>query len=132
MAQPGKPIPDGMHTVTPGLSCKHAAAEIRFCEQAFGATELRRALALDGKKLIHAEIAVGNSVIFLADDLGMGGGSLPPAKLGGTTGALHIYTEDVDALFARAVAAGAKVRVRDDGEASNTKGRAWRPFVPWS
>lgn len=97
------PIPEGYHSLTPYLVVDGAAEAIRFYEQAFGATELFR-LPM-GDKLGHAEIKIGDSVLMLADespDMGHQG----PKSRGGPTSSILFYTEDVDAAFERAVAAG--------------------------
>jgi PhnB protein len=104
---PVKPIPDGYHTVTPYLIVKDAARAIEFYKNAFGATELMRMADPNGK-VGHAEIRVGDSHVMLADefpDKGFHG----PQSLGGSSVGLVLYVEDVDAVAARAVAAGAKV-----------------------
>jgi PhnB protein len=104
---PVKPIPDGYHTVTPYLIVKDAARAIEFYKNAFGATELMRMADPNGK-VGHAEIRVGDSHVMLADefpDMGFRG----PQSLGGSPVGLVLYVEDVDAVAARAVAAGATV-----------------------
>jgi PhnB protein len=103
-----KPIPDGYHSVTPYLIIRGAAAAIEFYKEAFGATELFRFPAPDGK-IGHAEIKIGDSPIMLADeypDMGYKG----PQTLGGSPVSIMIYVDDVDTVFDRAVAAGAKTR----------------------
>jgi PhnB protein len=107
MAGTVKPIPDGYHTATPYLIVKGAADAIEFYKKAFGATEMLR-MGEPGGKIGHAEIKIGNSPIMLADEfLEMGARS--PQSLGGSAVSILLYVEDVDALFNRAVAAGAKV-----------------------
>ena len=103
-----KPIPEGYHSVTPYLIIKGAGDAIEFYKKAFGATELFRFSAPDGK-VGHAEIKVGDSPIMLADeypDMGYKG----PQTLGGSPVSLMIYVEDVDVVFNRAVDAGATVK----------------------
>ncbi len=102
-----KPIPDGYHTFTPYLIVKGAARAIEFYKQAFGATERCR-LAMPGDKIGHAEIQIGDSVIMLADGCPEMGAKDPEA-FGGTPVMCHLYVADVDATFAQALAAGAKV-----------------------
>jgi uncharacterized glyoxalase superfamily protein PhnB len=63
-----------------------------------------------GKGILHAELKIGDSVIFLADEVD-GMGARAPQSVGGTTITLHLYVNDVDASFARALAAGAQVRM---------------------
>ena len=99
-----KPIPDGYHSVTPYLIVKGAADAIEFYKKAFGATELFRMPAPDGK-IGHAEIKIGDSPIMLSDEqpeLGYVG----PATLGGSPVSIMIYVEDVDTVYPQALAAG--------------------------
>ena len=103
-----KPIPEGYHSVTPYLIIKGAADAIEFYKQAFGATELFRFPAPDGK-IGHAEIKIGDSPIMLADEFAEMGYKGPQA-LGGSPVSLMIYLEDVDTVFNRAVEAGASVK----------------------
>jgi PhnB protein len=103
-----KPIPDGYHTATPYLIIEGAADAIEFYKQAFGAEELFRIAAPEGK-IGHAEIKIGDSPIMMADaypDMGY----LGPKSLGGSPVSLMIYVEDVDTVFNQAVAAGATVK----------------------
>jgi len=104
---PVKPIPDGYHTATPYLIVSGAAQAIEFYKKALGATELFRMTTPTGK-IGHAEIKIGNSPIMLADEHPeMGARSAK--TLGGSPMSLMLYVENVDALAAQAVAAGAKV-----------------------
>jgi len=105
---PVKPIPEGYHSVTPYLVIHGAAAAIDFYKKAFGAVELFRFPAPDGK-IGHAEIKIGNSPIMLADEY-TEMGYKSPQTLGGTPVSLMIYLEDVDTVFKRAVEAGGTVR----------------------
>jgi PhnB protein len=103
-----KPIPDGHNTVSPYLIVDGATRALDFYKQAFGATELFRHVAPDGR-IGHAEVRIGDTVIMLADvhpEVGAQG----PAHYGGSPVSLHVYLEDVDAVARRAVAAGAKVK----------------------
>lgn len=107
MATTVKPIPDGYHTATPYIICRGAAKAIEFYKQAFGATETMRLAGPDGK-IGHAEIRIGDSPIMLADEHPeMGAKS--PQSIGGTATSILLYVTDVDAVFERAVAAGATV-----------------------
>ncbi len=99
------PVPDGYHTVTPYLAVKGAAHAIEFYTKAFGAKEMFRLPAPDGK-LGHAEIMIGDSFIMLADE-NPDEGFLGPQSRGGATSNIMLYVEDVDALVRQAVAAGA-------------------------
>lgn len=103
-----KSIPEGYHSVTPYLIIDGAADAIEFYQKAFGATELFRFPAPDGK-IGHAEIKIGDSPIMLADEFAEMGYKGPQA-LGGSPVSLMIYLEDVDAVFTRAVEAGASVK----------------------
>ncbi|PYS64996.1 MAG: glyoxalase [Acidobacteria bacterium] len=103
-----KSIPEGYHSVTPYLIIKGAADAIEFYKKAFGATELFRFPAPDGK-IGHAEIKIGDSPIMLADEFAEMGYKGPRA-LGGSPVSLMIYLEDVDTVFNRAVEAGASVK----------------------
>jgi PhnB protein len=102
-----KPIPDGYHAVTPYLICRGAAQAIDYYKKAFGAEEVFRMAAPDGK-IGHAEIQIGDSRIMLADEHPQMG-AVGPATLGGTSVGLMLYVSDVDAQFPRAIAAGGKV-----------------------
>jgi uncharacterized glyoxalase superfamily protein PhnB len=113
MAKATSAIPRGLHSVTPHLITENAAAAIEWYKRAFGAEEVAgRALGPDGK-VMHAEIRIGNSVIYLND--AMGGGKSAKA-LGGASVGLWIYSEDADGLYNRAVAAGAQVAPGGMGE----------------
>ena len=101
-----KPIPDGYNTVIPYLIVADGNNAIRFYTAAFGATERLR-LDAPGGKVGHAELTIGDSLIMLADE-SPEMGALSPASVGGTPVALHLYVEDVDAVTARAVSAGAR------------------------
>jgi PhnB protein len=109
MAAKVKPVPDGYHTVTPYLSIKGASDAIAFYKKAFGAEELVRMPMPDGR-VGHAELQIGDSRIMLADEMPEMGDAVTksPRSLGGTTFGLALYVPDVDALFKRAVDAGAK------------------------
>jgi PhnB protein len=107
MATKVKPVPEGYHTVTPYLIVKGAAKAIDFYKKAFGAIELMR--LADGEKVMHAEIKIGDSPIMLADEFPEMGHVGPQSMPGGKTSvSIVLYVEDVDALAARALAAGAK------------------------
>jgi PhnB protein len=100
-----KPIPEGYHTVTPYLVAKDAAAAIDFYKKAFGAQELFR-MEGPGGKIGHAEIKIGDSILMLADEHPEMG-HVGPESLGGSPVGLMVYLEDVDAVVARAIEAGA-------------------------
>ena len=101
------PIPEGYRRVTPYLIVDGAAAAIDFYTSVFGATERMRMDAPEGR-IGHAELELGDSVIMLADEhpeIGARG----PRSTGGTPVSLHMYVEDADGVFERAVEAGAQV-----------------------
>ena len=122
-----KTIPDGYHSVTPYLSIKGAAEAIEFYKRAFSATELFRLVAPSGE-IGHAEIKIGDSPIMLADPCEEGA-FRNPQSLGGSSVGLHVYVEDVDALFVQAVDAGAKaVRPVQDQFYGDRTGTLEDPF----
>lgn len=101
-----KPIPEGYPTVSAYLSIDGASDAIDFYRQVLGATERMRMGDPTGR-IGHAELAIGDSVVMLADEhpeIGFVG----PKKIGGTPVTLSVYVEDVDATFERALEAGAK------------------------
>ena len=102
-----KPIPDGYRTVTPHLVCRDANAAIAFYQEALGAELIHSMPGPDGK-VMHAEIRLGDSVLFLGEEC-PDWGVKSPLSLGGSGVTIHIYVEDADAAFARAVEAGATV-----------------------
>lgn len=103
-----KPVPDNYHTVTPYLIIRNAAAALDFYKQAFGADEVMRVTAPNGK-VGHAEIRIGDSAIMLSDEYpDMDARS--PETIGASPVMLHLYVENVDALVKRAVDAGATLK----------------------
>ena len=102
-----KAKPDGYHTATPYLIVRDGARAIEFYQQAFGAVEIMRFRA-PGGKIGHAEFKIGDSPIMLADEWPECD-ARSPQTIGGTPVGLLLYVEDCDAVFDRAVAAGAKV-----------------------
>ena len=100
-----KPIPEGYHAVTPYLIVKHGANAIEFYVRTFGAVERERMQDPSGK-IRHAEITIGDSRVMLADEHPEVG-ALAPETVGGSPVGLHLYVGDVDAVVAKAVAAGA-------------------------
>jgi PhnB protein len=103
-----KAIPEGYHSVTPYLMLRDAAKAIDFYKKAFGAEEVLRMPMPDGR-LGHAEIRIGDSHVMMADEFPEMG-YLGPHTRGGTTVSLMLYVDDCDAVFERAVAAGAVVK----------------------
>jgi PhnB protein len=93
-----KAIPDGYHTVTPYLVIPSVATVIEFVKGAFDATEKHVSRRPDGT-IMHAEVKIGDSIIMMGES--QGGGKNFPAML-------HLYVEDTDAAYQRAIEAGAK------------------------
>jgi len=91
-----KPIPDGYHTVTPYLIVKGAAQLIDFLKEAFGAQETFRMPG--GGGIMHAELRIGDSAVMMSDAM---------AEFGPMPTMIHLYVEDVDAVYKRALQAGA-------------------------
>ena len=100
------PIPEDFHTITPQLVVSSVAAAVDWYARALGAHELLRNAAPDGK-IMHCELLLGDSRFFVVDEFPDHLRS--PVALGGTPVTLHLYVADVDALFDRAVRAGATV-----------------------
>jgi len=105
MAKAKQAVPEGFHTVTPQLTLDDAAKAIDWYKKGLGAEEVSRAVGSDGK-IMHAELRIGDSRIMLNDAMM---GSKGPKATGGSPASLWVYVEDCDALFNRAVGAGAKV-----------------------
>jgi len=101
-----KAIPDGYYSLTPYLVIKGAAEAIEFYKKAFGAVETVR-MPGPGGRIMHAEVQIGNSMLMLSDE-NPERGYLSPATRGGNTSSTMLYTDDVDAVFKKAVAAGAR------------------------
>ncbi|HEX2720422.1 MAG TPA: VOC family protein [Candidatus Deferrimicrobium sp.] len=104
-----KPIPEGYHSITPMLTVRYADHAIDFYLRAFVAEELGRMHGPDGKTVMHAELKIGNSRLFLCDEV-------PemecrsPETLGGSPTGIYLYVRDVDETFRKAVEAGATVK----------------------
>jgi PhnB protein len=91
-----KPVPEGLHTVTPYLRVEGAAKLIEFLKQTFGAGEEYRAYRPDGG-IMHAQVRIGNSSVMLADATS----ESPPQQV-----TLYVFLEDTDATYRRALDAG--------------------------
>ena len=100
------PVPAGMHSVTPHLVCDGAAKAIEFYQEAFEASSGGTMLGPDGR-VMHAQIRIGDSHVMLVDE-NRQFGMLGPRSLNGTPVTIHLYVDDVDRWFERAVAAGAQ------------------------
>jgi PhnB protein len=102
-----RPIPEGMHTVTPHLICAGAADAIEFYKKAFNATEVARIPGANGK-IMHASLRIGDSSIMLVDEMPEHG-AFSPKSLKATPVTIHLYVNDADALAAQAAKAGATI-----------------------
>ena len=109
MSQSASRIPEGFHSITPHLVCENAAEALAFYQRAFGAQEVGR-MDGPGGKIMHAELRIGDSMLMLADAFPEYG-SRGPRALQGTPVTLHMYVEDADAVWQRAVDAGATVEM---------------------
>ena len=101
------PIPEGMHTVTPNLVLRDCAKAIEFYKRAFGAQEISRFPAPDGKSIWHAELRIGDSTIFLNDEM-PGMGRAAPSEANPVPVTMWLYVPDTDRAYGQAVDAGAK------------------------
>jgi PhnB protein len=102
MSEISKAVAERRRGPVPHLVLKGAAAALDFYRSAFGAEETYRMEAPDGASIMHAEMAIGDDVLFLTDE-NPDMGSLSPLSLGGASITLNLVTEDVDALYARLV-----------------------------
>ena len=105
MSKPVRPIPEGYRTMTPNLVCNDAASAIEFYKSALGAQELMRSTTPDGRLITHAELKIGDSIIFVNDELG----PITAGAPGAPRISLFLYVPDADATVGRAVAGGSKV-----------------------
>jgi PhnB protein len=121
------PIPDGYPRVTPYLIVDGGNAAIDFYASVLGATERMRMSGPDGE-VGHAEIEIGDSVIMLADEHPEMD-ALGPKTVGGTPVSIHVYVEDADGAFERAIEAGAKaLRAVEDKFYGDRSGSFEDPF----
>ena len=109
MPEQVKAVPPGFHTLTPHLVVRNAEQALEFYKNAFGAEVLHVAHMPDGK-VMHASLRIGDSMLMLNDEF-PDYGTLSPLSTGGSAVTIHIYTENVDAAFNRAVSAGAQVKM---------------------
>ena len=107
MATAAKPVPYGFHTITAHLTLERAAQTIDWYKKALGAEELSRSAGPDGK-IMHAELKIGDSRFMVNDVMA---GNKGPQAYGGSPASLWLYVENSDALFNRAVGAGATVQM---------------------
>jgi PhnB protein len=109
MSEKVKAIPDGFHTLTPHITVRDAKGAIEFYKKALGAQVLHVSHTPDGR-VMHASLKIGDSVIMLNDEFPeWGGAPAPRSEVNGVT--IHVYVDNVDALFNQAVAAGSVVKM---------------------
>lgn len=108
MTRKTNPIPKGYRSATPALVVRNAAAAIDYYTAVFGSTELSRHYYEDGVTILRAEIKIGNSILHLSDEL-PALGILSPVSLGGASGSVQLFLEDLDEVWEHATAAGATV-----------------------
>ena len=119
--------PKGYHSVTPAIVVRDAAKAIDFYKEAFGAEEIDRMQGPDGS-VMHAEIRIGDSIVMLGEE-NPAWQTKSPVTLGGVHGSLHIYVDDANAAFARAVAAGCEARYPlEDAFWGDRYGKVTDPF----
>jgi PhnB protein len=107
---PVAPVPRHLHTVTPRLVVRDGARAIEFYRDAFGAEEVADRFVGPGGELIHAEVRIGDSVVMLSAESDDGAPAKSPQFLHGLVSAIMAtYWPDVDAVWERAVAAGAEI-----------------------
>ena len=127
MAKKAAATPKGYHTVTPSLFVAGAARAIDFYKKALGAEELMRFPGPDGK-IMHAEIRIGDSLVMLGEENEQWG-TKSPLLTNGNPGSLHIYVDDADASFDRALKAGATVKYPlEDAFWGDRYGKVTDPF----
>lgn len=110
MAQKVQAVPEGYHTITPALVFENSVAAIEFYKKAFGAEERMRMPGPDGKSTWHAEIKIGNSIMFLSD-ASVSMGSKSAKSLGGSPISMQLYVENIDEAFKRALSAGCTAKM---------------------
>ena len=130
MSEKVRPVPEGFSTLTPHLVVRGASEAIVFYAKAFGAVEVTRT-EMAGT-ILHAQLRIGDSMLMIADEF-PDWGALGPQEGRRSPVVIHVYTDDVDALFERAVAAGAEVSMPLDdtfwgdryGTLTDPFGHAW-------
>jgi uncharacterized glyoxalase superfamily protein PhnB len=104
-----KPVPECFNSVSVYLVVKNAVEALEFYQKAFGAEAGTRMPGPDGKSTMHAEMRIGNSTVMLSDENPQWE-MKSPQTIGGSPASLHVYVDDADKLFSRAVAAGCEVK----------------------
>src|SRR5262249_41787713 len=108
VARTVKGVPAGFHTITASLVFKDSIAAIKFYEKAFDAKQLSVMMAPDGSSVWHAEIKIGDSIMYMNDESPMGA-CIAPHGPRTSTGGIQLYVADADAWTKRAIEAGASV-----------------------
>lgn len=103
-------LPEGMHSLTPHIVCADAAAAIEYYKAALNAVELGRVHGPDGK-LAHASLKIGDSHLFLVDEMPQCG-TFGPQPGSTATVFLHLFVENADATLAQAAASGGQVTLQ--------------------
>ena len=104
------PVPDGRRSLAPYLCVRGASRAMDFYARAFGARELFH-MAGPNDRISHAEMQIGDSVLMLADENPEEGAKAPETYSGGSPASVFLYVPDVDTVFERATAAGAKIQM---------------------
>jgi PhnB protein len=126
MPNPVKPVPDNFHSITANLVCHNVAQAIDFYKKAFGATETVRVPG-PGGKIIHAELKIGDSTFFVGEPMTKTMSAPEPGAV--NLMSIYLYVEDVDGVFNRAVAAGARADMAlQDMFWGDRSGRITDPF----
>ena len=100
-----KPVPTGFNTVSTYIIVKNTVEALAFYQKAFGAEPGLRMAGPDGKSTMHAEMRIGNSTVMLSDENPQWN-MKAPTTLGGSPASLHLYVDDADKLYNRAIQAG--------------------------
>jgi len=104
---PVDPVPEQYGSVTPSLTVSPCADAIEFYVRAFAAVETAPRMTDPDGRVAHAEIRIGDAIVMLSDEAPESP-TRSPRTAGATTAVMFIYTDEVDAMWERAVAAGAK------------------------
>jgi uncharacterized glyoxalase superfamily protein PhnB len=107
MAASVRPVPDGFNTLSPYLVVKDAPRAIEFYKKAFGAEEMYRSTMPGSGVVMNAQLRFGNSMLMLNEEFPQWG-SKSPRSLGGSPVTVHLYVDDADKAYERAVQAGAE------------------------
>jgi uncharacterized glyoxalase superfamily protein PhnB len=110
MSEHVKAVPPGFHTLTPHLTVRNAEQVLEFYKKAFGA-EIGHVARMPNGKVMHASLKIGDSQLMLNDEMPEYGVLSPVSTGGNSPVTIHIYIENVDEAFNRAVSAGAKVKM---------------------